>query len=385
MVTRRKQDKFPLHLHATGQWAKKIRGKRHYFGTDKGRALAEYVRVRADLDGGRLPLLKREGGITVASVCNSFLTAKRLKVDADELSGRQWSEYHATCDRVCTKFGKGRIVSDLRPEDFAGLRADAAERLGTFALAKFVQMARTVFIFAFETGLIDVPMRYGDQFDKPPARSMRQARAAKGSKMLDATTIHKLLAEADVPLRAMILLGLNAGYGNGDCAALDRSMLSARPGWLDAPRQKTGIARRCPLWPETVEALKAAHEFRPTPIDKADNEAVFLTRQGMRYVRFDEATDVRRDSVRDAILRTAKRAGVEIPGGFYQFRHIHRTVADGAKDQVAANAIMGHVDNSMATVYREGIDDARLIAVSDHVRAWLYGGPGTVRGEDKNS
>jgi hypothetical protein len=32
---------FPLFLHQTGQWAKKVRGKLHYFGTDA--ALAKYM------------------------------------------------------------------------------------------------------------------------------------------------------------------------------------------------------------------------------------------------------------------------------------------------------------------------------------------------------
>ena len=33
---------------------------------------------------------------------------------------------------------------------------------------------------------------------------------------------------------------------------------------------------------------------------------------------------------------------------------------------------MGHVDDSMAATYREGIDDSRLQAVVDHVHAWLW-------------
>jgi hypothetical protein len=34
---------------------------------------------------------------------------------------------------------------------------------------------------------------------------------------------------------------------------------------------------------------------------------------------------------------------------------------------------MGHTDDSMAGIYRERIDDSRLVAVADHVHAWLFG------------
>jgi hypothetical protein len=47
-------------------------------------------------------------------------------------------------------------------------------------------------------------------------------------------------------------------------------------------------------------------------------------------------------------------------------------VGDESGDQIATNAIMGHVDDSMADLYRERISDARLQAVVDHVRAWLF-------------
>ncbi len=40
---------------------------------------------------------------------------------------------------------------------------------------------------------------------------------------------------------------------------------------------------------------------------------------------------------------------------------------------------MGHVDNSMASDYREDVFDHRLEAVANHVHAWLFkskkGGP----------
>jgi len=62
------------------------------------------------------------------------------------------------------------------------------------------------------------------------------------------------------------------------------------------------------------------------------------------------------------------------PGlGFYALRHTFRTVADATKDFPAIRLIMGHADDSIDDVYREKIDDTRLLAVTEHVRKWLFG------------
>ena len=57
--------------------------------------------------------------------------------------------------------------------------------------------------------------------------------------------------------------------------------------------------------------------------------------------------------------------------GFYALRHTFETIAGESRDQVAVGHIMGHVDASMAGVYRERISDDRLLAVSKTVRDWL--------------
>jgi len=46
-----RSDKFPLTFHPTGQYSKKIKGKMHYFGSDKKEALQRYLQdVSAQTD-----------------------------------------------------------------------------------------------------------------------------------------------------------------------------------------------------------------------------------------------------------------------------------------------------------------------------------------------
>jgi len=81
-------------------------------------------------------------------------------------------------------------------------------------------MVRTVFKYAFESGLIDRPVRYGPQFKKPSASLMRRHRALQGPKLFTAEEIRRLLDAAGPSMKAMILLGINGGLGNSDCGNL---------------------------------------------------------------------------------------------------------------------------------------------------------------------
>ncbi len=83
--------------------------------------------------------------------------------------------------------------------------------------------------------------------------------------MFEAIDIRRMLEAASSQLRAMILLGVNCGFGNADCGLLPLSALDLDGGWVNFPRPKTGIQRRCPLWPETVRALREALDTRPQP------------------------------------------------------------------------------------------------------------------------
>ena len=97
--------------------------------------------------------------------------------------------------------------------------------------------------------------------------------------MFQPDDIRRIIGKAGVQLRAMIYLGINCGLGNNDCAMLTLSALDLDRGWLDFPRPKTGVDRRCPLWPETSSSLSGGYRARPKPNDPAHRDRVFITRQ----------------------------------------------------------------------------------------------------------
>src|SRR4051794_23853080 len=96
---------FPLTPHPSGAWQSKIRGKIHYFGRwgkiVNGKmvriegdgwkaALDAYKAVADDLHAGRTPRVKSDG-LTVADLCNRFLTAKLRKVSSGEAPSTRWT------------------------------------------------------------------------------------------------------------------------------------------------------------------------------------------------------------------------------------------------------------------------------------------------------
>jgi integrase len=117
-----------------------------------------------------------------------------------------------------------------------------------------------------------------------------------------------------------------------------------------------------------VDALRAAIAQRPEPKDEVAAPLVFITAKGGPWITWGQASPVG-----NAARPLLKQLGLDRARlGFATLRHVFRTIADGCRDQVAINLIMGHADPSMGAVYRERIDDARLRAVADYVHGWLW-------------
>jgi integrase len=362
---------YPLTAHPAGYWCKKIRGKLHYFGpwNDPDGALDKYLREKDALHAGRKP---REDGeaLTVRDAANVFLNAKKSLLDSGELSPRTFGDYKEVCDLIVSRFGRGRLVSDLAADDFAKLRDRMAKRWGPVRLGNAVQRVRSVFKHVFDAGMVERPVCFGPGFKRPSAKVLRLHRASQGMKLFTAEEIRRIIVAADVQLKAMILLAINCGFGIADCGRLPLPAVNLETGWIDFPRPKTGIARRCPLWPETLDALRAWLAVRPEAKSEESAGLVFLTAQLRPWAKEDMSSPLCFKVGR--LLRSLGingRKGL----GFYTLRHCFRTIADEARDQPAADLLMGHAREDMASVYRERISDERLRAVTDHVRAWLFG------------
>ena len=81
----------------------------------------------------------------------------------------------------------------------------------------------------------------------------------------------------------------------------------------------------------------------------------------------------RADQVTAAMGQLLGKLGLARRGHtFYALRHAFETIGGESRDQVAVDAIMGHIRADMASVYRERIGDDRLRAVAEQVRKWLF-------------
>lgn len=377
---------FPLYVHGKGKrarWAKKIGGKARYFGRCEhdptgAAALRRWMHEKEDWSIGRRP--GSEGEVTIKELCNHFLTSKKLAVDAGHLSPSTLADYKKITDFIVSELGKSTFLSEVGPVQFARLRSVYArgakgDGISVVTLSNFITKVRLVFKYAYDADLVDRPFRYGPDFRRPSIKSLRIHRAKAGPKMFESDEIRALLENATMPLKAMILLGINCGLGNSDCGQMPLKALDLDGGWINYPRPKTGMNRRCKLWPETIEALREWMAIRRAM--KHKSPLVFLTKLGNSWHKDTSDNPI---SKRFNILlkdTTVDRGAGPISFerrlvGFYALRHTFETIGGECLDQVAVNHIMGHTDSSMAAVYRQRIQDERLVKVTDTVRAWLW-------------
>ncbi len=387
---------FPLTAHNNGQWCKKIRGKIHFFGVweDPQAALNNYLCVAADLHAGRQPRQTSlsPDAITVKHVCNHYLTYQQKRVELSEITPQWFDDCRRTTEDFAKFIGSNRIVEDCRPPDFEEYRRKLLRRgltgkkgLGVHALDRGIMVVKAIFNYAYDTDLVGLPIKFGKSFRRSSSALKRRSRSKNqiqnGKRLFEPSETLELIESSEIPFKAMIFLGLNAGFGNADCANLPIKAINFNKALIEFPRPKNGIERIVPLWPETYDALKQTMQKRPESTEKESEHLVFLTGFGRPWVRYyiSQADDgsiktvSRTDAVGKQFNKLLKQLGLKRKGiGFYTLRHTFRTWADEVADQHAIHRIMGHVIPGMSGVYVEKIGIDRLRAVAEHVREKLF-------------
>ena len=358
---------FPLFAHSRGYWCKKWKGKQYNFGPwdDPKGAERNWDRFKAEHVLGMEPETARnDSEVTVRNAVIQFLDAKKMMVERGDMGQPTFNQYKRLATWLVEGLGPHRLVETLGPKDFTKLRQTFPASWSIRYCDNRIMDTRTVFKWVYDNALIDRPIRYGSDWSKTPKRKQRLAERDKPSKEFTQQETLDMLKAASPTIRAMILLGINAGYGNVDCTRLKASDIKGV--WLDAPRGKTGQERRCWLWKETRDALKVVLR------DHSGSGPLLKTPAGNPWVDEESGNDRLVEpfrKLRDKVGCYRKNVG------FYSFRHMTETIASDApfhNVQPVVDLIMGHDDGTMASNYRESISDKRIKEVCQHMRGWLF-------------
>lgn len=371
-----------LAARPDGRFAKVIDGQYHYFGSNGNRdsalrELADFIRLR-DRGIGERPQ-PAVGPATVAVVCQAFIDNRNTKLTEGAIGRGTFDDYRVAVEEFADAVGANVLVDDLVPADFARVRDKWAVRLGSWALDRNVQAVRTMFRWAGKHRLIDREPFWGDSFGKVIAterrREARDKVGQRGHRQFTRDELVKLIFgvkddKRDVPpLRgqflAMVCLGLNAGMYSKDVSDLRRHDLKQEGKVLliESHREKTGVPRRAPLWPETAQAIKNL----PPPCVRHERDAdrVFTTAHGHPWNRNGI------DSISMMFARRLRELGIKRPGiGFGTLRHTHVSAVGDHPDLVAARLVRAHKITTIEGHY-DTPSLARLLAVTNLARKRL--------------
>lgn len=358
---------FPLSAHGCGQWCKKIHGKIYYFGPwdDPDAAEAEFRRQEPWLRSGGD--VSDPDAFTIKLLCDTFMSSRKAKMERGDLAQQTFNDYLSSCKRLANFFGRSRVANLLTPKDFERFRDSFPASWGSVRVNNEIARVSAVINHAYKQGDINSPIRTGVEFSRVTQKKINVERANNNAKYFTASEVHKLIDNASVQMRAMILLGVNAGYGNADCARLTRDMIDGE--WLSKPRHKSGVWRAAWLWPETRVAIADVLAKKRTRVPEEYADLVFLTRLRNPWWVDGQSGD----AITKEFTKIRRAAGVFRKNvAFYALRHITQTVGEKApaSDPLAIKIIMGHVDSSISAKYREHYDPQPIKRVCEHLRAW---------------
>ena len=283
-------------------------------------------------------------------LCNMYLDHQAARAAIGEIKARHLYDQTVLLRDFAGFVGPDRLVSEVSTMDLQLYRKRliaTGKALNT--VNNRITAVKSMYHWGLENEVIDVA---------PRLRAIKKTTPKKNERpIFTEVQINKLLETASEQMKAMILLGLNCGFGCTDCAELRWKHLDLKNGRVSFPRGKTGVRRNLPLWPETIEALKALPKR---------GELVFYTKRGNPWVRAIKAVDddgsVRysnNNEISKAFSKLMKKAGIQTEKGvgFYTLRRTAATLAARSGDPFAVQRLLGHADLKMATTYVQDVSE----------------------------
>ncbi|MHC4114684.1 MAG: tyrosine-type recombinase/integrase [Planctomycetota bacterium] len=344
-----RSDKFPLTLHPTGQYCKKIKGKIHYFGSNKQKALQKYLDQATWLHGTQKDMQKlKDENMTLKQLCDMYLKYQHSKLQASNLTANHYNEQVGSLKKLMVFLDQNITINKISTMDLQNYKRKIQKsHVSISRLNLHISIMKALFHWARKNDILE---------HIPNIDAVSREKIVHNEKFIfNHEQIGKLLNTADAKMKAMIWLGLNCGFGCTDCSDLkwtDLDLVNAR---VKLPRKKTGILRDLPLWPETIEALKKVPKT---------GVLVFYTSRKNSFVHTIVKTDSngnRKYSTQNTITtkfsRLIKKSRLKVPNGtgFYTLRRTAATIAAQSGDPFAVQRLLGHADLQMATRYVQDV------------------------------
>lgn len=333
--------KFPLTLHRTGQYCKKIKGRICYFGKDKQEALRRYHQQATALHSGERHPALTGTALTLRSLCNLYLEYQHSEVAAGEIKQRYYYDQCLHLKALAQFIGPDTAVGGIKTIQIQNFRKKLLDgRKAAATVNNHLAAIKAMFNWASDNEIID---------QGPNLKAVKKVTQKKVERQtFTPDQIGKLLSLANPSMRAMILLGLNCGFGCTDCSELRWNHLDLEKGRVDFPRGKTGVQRNFLLWPETLAAIK---------ILPVRGELVFYTDQGNPWVRPIAQGKSHDDALSKEFTKLLRRAKIATQKGtgFYTLRRTAATIAAETGDVFAVKGVLGHADLKMASTYVQNI------------------------------
>ncbi len=209
-----RSDKFPLTLHPTDQYCKKIKGKLYYFGTDKKVALERYLEQAAYLHTGKTTKPNSaNNNLSLKTVCNLYLDYQESRAAIAEITRSYVYDQTRLLRDFVRYIGPNRIISNISTIDLQNYRKKLI-KTGKAAdtINNRITAVKAMYKWALDNGVIS---------NTPNLKAIKKVVISKTEKpTFSITQIQKLLENASTQMKAMIWLGLNCGFGCTDCAEL---------------------------------------------------------------------------------------------------------------------------------------------------------------------